>query len=313
MALQILDPGMIGAAANWYAANVLTTPNSLTYSWDGNTANVNDRAAATPTFDTDHVVYTSPIVDNASQNSIGDNSNGLEDPLTVDPTLTYTYTSGFRVDQSSSQAVTVGVEQSFDYAFAGIGGGTTLSASGTFTWGQGTSQDETRSVSEALRAPFEVPKGKIYEEKLLFTQETAQVPYTTQVLVDGTVHFTAPGNDIDYPIAAIFWFIHGDIYGFPPDIPEFNFGVPPPYKDVNWGDVGATDPDPPLDQRPPTQGYFQQHGTLTMHDAGTARVKIYDITDQNKVTEVLEKPVAIDDLAVTFQPVPAASTPSDVA
>ena len=66
-----------------------------------------------------------------------------------------------------------------------MGGSTTLSASGTFSWSQSNSEDHTKTVSEGLGAPFDIPKGKIYEEKLLFTQETAAVPYTSAIHVNG--------------------------------------------------------------------------------------------------------------------------------
>ena len=259
MALKFLDPGMMAPVADFWAS-WHQDPIGTTYS--GDTSGLADRADASPTFDTQHAVYTNPIVDNASQNSIGDNSNGLENPLHLEPTLTYAYTTGYTNTRSTSDALTVGVTQAFDYDFLGVGGGTTLSASGTFTWTDGTSEDKTRSVSEALGAPFDIPKGKVYEEKLIFTQETAAVPYTTAIIVDGNIGDIQFPNGFTYspPVGEAFWLIE---LGTPP------YGQPEPYKDVNWRDVHKVSD---------TEGTYLLHGSLTLEDAGTATVKIFDIT-----------------------------------
>jgi hypothetical protein len=124
-------------------------------------------------------------VNDATQDSIGDNSNGLEDPLHLDPTLTYTYTRGYSSTHETSQGLTIGITQAFSYEFGGTGGSTTLSAAGSFDWSQSRTDDHTSGVSEGLSAPFDIPKGTIYEEKLLFEQQQVQVPYSLAVHVDG--------------------------------------------------------------------------------------------------------------------------------
>jgi hypothetical protein len=285
MALTILDPGMFGPVARFWNGDVVSDDPSK----------LSDHADASPSFDTKHAVFTNPIVDDASQNSIGDNSNGLEDPLHLDPTLTYSYTTGYSNQRSTSQTLTVGVQQSFDYEFAGVGGSTTLTASGSFTWTQGNSEDHTRSVSEGLGAPFDIPKGKIYEEKLLFTQETAAVPYTTAIHVEGNLTTNwNNGGWWDMPIGRGFALIEIN----PPPGAQ-----PDPYKDVNWRDVHYVNDN---------EGIFNLHGTLTLQDAGTATVKIYDITNGGSQEVQAEydpaTPVgvhrAMDDSGRTFRDTP---------
>ena len=265
MALTIIDPGMMTVLGQWWIS-LQQRPGARF-----DLSNLTDSAGASPAFDTQHAVYTSPIVDQASQDSIGDNSNGLEDPLMLEPTLTYTYTSGYSNTRTSSDALTVGVEQQFDYEFAGIGGSTKLTASGTFTWGQGTSEDNTKSVSQSLLAPFNIPKGKIYEEKLLFAQEQAAVPYRTTIYVDGYIAYPdLDPNNAQGPIGAIFYNAYNAASPDPIISPP-----PPAYKDVNWEDVYIAN----VNTADQFKGIYWFNGTLTIQDAGIASVKIYDITN----------------------------------
>src|SRR6478672_8696827 len=170
MALSIVDPGMVQTLQNWlYNPTYFTDPSSWT-----------DSADAAPTFDTQHVVYMSAPQDSASQDSIGDNSNGLEDPLHLIPSLSYAWTTGYSLQHTTSQAVTVGITQALNYTFVpGFGGSTSLSVSGSY------STSDATTLTNSIQAPFDIPKGKIYEEKLLFSQEQAQVPFVTTIHLHG--------------------------------------------------------------------------------------------------------------------------------
>ena len=266
MALGILDAGMFTPVINYELY-----PGQVGAGFSVDTSGLTDSANASPTFDTAHTVYTSPIVDQASQNSIGDNSNGLQDPLQLNPTLTYAYSTGYSNERSTSQALTVGLSQSFNIGFLGEGASTTLTASGTFSWGQSTSENKTTTVTNGISAPFQIPKGKIFEEKLLFTQEKASIPYTTTIDVKGNLglsFFGLPFNNYKLGVGDGFSLIQNAYSSI--DQGAQNIPTPDAYKDVNWRDVhsnGAAD-----------AGYYVLHGNLTIEDAGTAKVIIYDIT-----------------------------------
>ena len=266
MTLMILDPGMFTPVANFYEP-VMPPYTSI------DTSNLTDHANATPVFDTQAATYTSSPMDAASQNSIGNNLNGLQNPLHLIPTLSYSYTTGYTTENSTSRAVTVGIEQTFNYNIPfGTGGSTTLSASGTFTWSSGSSTNNSKTVTESLSAPFDVPQGKIYEEKLLFNQQQVNVPYTTTVFVNGTIPLLAPDPDnpggtktFDEPIGQVFGEIEHP--GFPFHSPS---DQPTPYEDVNWHDVHEVTAN---------EGSYVLHGTLTLEAASTAMVQIFDITN----------------------------------
>jgi hypothetical protein len=214
MALTIIDPRIYtDVIVPWFALHVFEPPAGATVE-NIDISAVTDHADTAPTFDTQHEVFTHSPVNDASQNSIGDNRNGLEDPLHLDPTLTYTYTRGYSSTHETSQGLTIGITQAFNYEFGGTGGSTTLSATGSFDWSQSTTDDHTSSVSEGLSAPFDIPKGKVYEEKLLFEQQQVQVPYSLTIHVDGqgdihwdldagggTSHFTSDSSIIFNAVA----------------------------------------------------------------------------------------------------------------
>jgi Ca2+-binding RTX toxin-like protein len=302
MAITIIDPGIYSILFQYYWSHYIIDhdANSLVTGYD--LSPVTDAADKAPTFDTQHEVYTNPIVDQASQNSIGDNSNGLQDPLHLDPTLTYTYTTGYSSQHQTSQAVTASVSQDFSYEFLGVGGSTTLSASGTFTWSNGTTDDKTTSVSDSLGAPFDIPMGKIYEEKLLFEQQQVQVPYALIVHLDGPpngINFTTNEQGLQNENAnnptLFFALSNGD-------------GTPvPAYKNVDWSDFYGQGP-----YVGDTIATYSLHGTLTIEGASTATVKIYDITHGNsqEVTAEYDPAVSIgvhrtmDDAGRSFRDTP---------
>ena len=202
MSVNIVDPGMLTTAINWDLSTFL--PGTT---WNGDLSGIRDYADAAPTFDTQHVVYTSAIQDAASQNSIGDNSNGLQDPLRLIPMFSYAYTTGYMNQRGSSQAVSVTLTQAFMYDFFAAKGSTTLSATGTFTWSNSRTDNNSTTITSSLQAPFEVPKGKIYEEKLVFSQEQAEVPYTTNIHIEGTYPVNLPRQGpVDFDIGTTFNF-----------------------------------------------------------------------------------------------------------
>jgi Ca2+-binding RTX toxin-like protein len=304
MALTIIDPKIYtDVIVPWYALHVLEPPAGASVE-NIDISAVTDHADNEPTFDTQHEVFTHSPVNDASQNSIGDNSNGLEDPLHLIPHLTYTYTHGYSSTHETSQGLTIGITQAFNYDFLGEGGSTTLSATGSFDWSQSTTNDHTSSISEGEDAPFDIPKGKIYEEKLLFESQQVQVPYSLTIHVDGqgdihwdldadggTSHFTEDSSAIFNAVA--------DGPG-----PHGGRGVPvPPYKDVNWSDFWGDEAG---------HGYYWLHGTLTVEGASTTSVKIYDITNGgSQVVQAEHDPAVLvgvhrtmDDTGRTFRDTP---------
>lgn len=193
--------------------------------------------------------------------------------LHVNPTLAYSYTSGYTITQGTSQAVTVGVTQSFNYMFfpGGPGGATTLSASGTFTWTSGTSVNRSTIIANSVAAPFDVPAGKIYEEKLVFDQQQVQVPYTVPVFVDGLISGGCP------LVSGLCWSSTIGSLVSPQLLSAYQqLGITfAPYKDVNWSDVQSTsDVRPGIDEME-----YLLHGTLTMAAASTFTVQLFDITN----------------------------------
>ena len=116
-----------------------------------------------------------------------------------------------------------------------MGGSTTLSATGSFNWTDSSSEDHTRSVTEGGNFPFDVPKFKIYEEKLTFEQQQVQVPYTLIIHVDGNIGFrwnNPQGHrDLTVDTASVFYNV-----GFVGQGSGGNAGPIPSYKDVNWTD-----------------------------------------------------------------------------
>jgi hypothetical protein len=117
MALTIIDPRIYtDVIVPWFALHVFEPPAGATVE-NIDISAVTDHADTAPTFDTQHEVFTHSPVNDASQNSIGDNRNGLEDPLRLDPTLTYTYTPGYSSTHETSQGLTIGITQAFNYSF----------------------------------------------------------------------------------------------------------------------------------------------------------------------------------------------------
>lgn len=263
MTLMFIDPGMITPIVQYSLAQ---EPSNIRDTWNGDVSNLTDHAAASPTFDTQDAVFTSLPINAASQNAIGNNSNGVVPLLSVSPTLSYQYTSGYTNMRSTSQAVTIGVTQSFNYQFSPtVGGATTLSASGTFSWTSGTSDTHTSTIANAVAAPFQVPAGKIYEEKLLFSQQQVEVPYTIPIFVDGRVPLTEiTGVVTPIPIGLFFQNVAA----------AGGVGVAP-YKDVNWTDISYVENAEHL----ATEGVYLLHGTLTMEAASTFTVQLFDITN----------------------------------
>ena len=268
MALTILDPGIFDVIVpwNWFYS---TSPFAGSSVDDVDISKLTDFADKNPTFDTQHEIFTNPIVDAASQNWIADNSNGLEDPLHSEPTLTYTHTDGYSTTHETSKGLTIGVTQAFTYDFAGEGGSTTLSATGSFDWTDGSSVDHTKSVGGGGGAPFDTPSFKIYEQKLTFEQQQVQVPYTLIIHVDGNIGFTWNNpqgyRDLTVDTGTVFHNV-----GFVGQGPGGNAGPIPAYKDVNWtdftGNFGGS-------------GAYLLHGSLTVEGAGNVRTKVYDITN----------------------------------
>ena len=119
------------------------------------------------------------------QQSILDNSDFPAD-ATLTATLSYSYTTGYSTSHEQTQSLTVGVTQDFDFKFEGAGEGTTLSASGTFSWTEGTSENNTSTVSSGVSEALVVPAGKIYEAKILYQQEEVQVPYSWSATIIGS-------------------------------------------------------------------------------------------------------------------------------
>ena len=215
------------------------------------------------------MVYTSTPQDAASQNSIGDNSDGLQDPLHLVPSLSYAYTTGYSNTHTESSALTVGVTQSFSYMFEGLGGATTLSASGTFSTADAATINKSTTITSSIQAPFDIPKGKIYEEKLLFAQEQAQVPYTSTIHIDG--YFPATGLSPGYGVGSLFGLLSIAV-----KYPNQGFGpYPDPYKNVNWADLSGS-----YASNTQPEGTYVLPGTLTMYAASQSTVKVYDITNQ---------------------------------
>ncbi len=63
---------------------------------------VNATAASAPVFDKAHPVYATSHIDTAFQSTTGDNSGGTQDPLHLEPMLTYSYTTGFSTQRETA-------------------------------------------------------------------------------------------------------------------------------------------------------------------------------------------------------------------
>jgi hypothetical protein len=96
MALSIISPSITKGIADTIATDAT---NDQPTDW---TNGVTDAADSAPTFDTKHAAFTSEPQNAASQ-SVGTL------PLTVTPTLSYTYTSGYLTEHEESKGFTVGV------------------------------------------------------------------------------------------------------------------------------------------------------------------------------------------------------------
>ena len=270
MALTILDPGIYNVIVPWgfFYSHTGGLEDSSIDNID--ISKLTDFADKMPTFDKTHEIFTNPTVDAASQNAIADNSNGLQDPLHSEPTLTYTYTNGYSTTHETSKGLTVGVTQEFAYEFLGEGGKTTLSASGTFNWTDSSSEDHTKSFTEGGTYPFDVPKFKIYEEKLLFQQQQVQVPYSLLVHVSGEVDYRWNNqqgyNDFSLDTK---WFFAYVRYGA--ESGGGSAGPLPPYKDLVWTDFFGDNAGSPAT--------YSLHGTMQVEGASTTYEKIYDVTN----------------------------------
>jgi hypothetical protein len=238
------------------ASNVIE---ALAKAWGGDEAiisyDVDSQADQEAVIDLDHAVYTTSQQNSDAQDSIGDNSNGLQDPMVLQPTISFSYTTGHTTSHEQTQGFTVGVTQDFDFKFAGSGEGTTISTSGTFSWTEGTSDNETTSVTNSISAPFNIPKGKIYEEKLFYTQEQVEVPYSAGVTATGSVTY-----EMGSQVVTIGNLFAAPSEGYPP----------PPMPGINWSDFSTSDY---------TTGRYVLTGTLTVYDGGQSVTKIYDITN----------------------------------
>lgn len=220
MAISILNLDVVNGIGTGFM-KAASIPSDFTPVLD----ELTDSSDQAPVFDTKHEVYTNPLVDAQSQNDIGNNKAGLEPTLTLEPSLSYTYSDGYSTEHEESKGFSVGVTQAFSYEFAGVGGETTLSATGTFNWTDSTGEDQTTTKSSGLTAIFTIPAGKIYEIKLLFNQETLTVPYTWATHLEGSMSFKGPGGVTTDEIAI------GDVFS-----EASKAGTLPTVSGVEWKD-----------------------------------------------------------------------------
>lgn len=277
MTLQIINPALVTTiVSTWaiYGGDRPTDPNWITRMFD--------QANAEPTFDAQHETFTNPIVDTASQNAIGDNSNSIVPFLTVEPTLIFSYTNGYSETHEQSKGFSITATQEFDFKFAGAGEGSTLSATGSFNWTDSTGSDTEKTFSSSIAAPFEVPAGKIFEERLLFNQETVTVPYTWPIEIIGSY----PINSVDQDENQVYRSIGEAFYYTISSVPRPPFPV---LDGVDWNDVSVVTNQFGLD----TDIIYAPRGTLKVTNASATTVKIYDITHQNPNAEPSETPAAL--------------------
>jgi hypothetical protein len=300
MALSFIDPKIAEAISGQFMAGYNQKNPGYEPFTSANQDGLSDQAPADATFDTQHEVYTNPWVDGAAQQSILDNSDFPAD-ATLTATLSYSYTTGYSTEHVQTQAVTVGVTQDFDFKFEGAGEGTTLSASGTFSWTEGTSEDHTSTISSGVQESLVVPAGKIYEAKILYHQEEVSVPYSWSATIAGSyVMYFADGSVLNN-IGVTF----GDASS--PSV----FGPLPPTAGVDWSDFQRSGPGP----APGNNLSFTLNGTLSVQGASAYTIKNYDITNQNSVTEVTEAPVSVSaaaPLAVGDPAMPVAAAPAAI-
>ena len=101
--------------------------------------------------------------------------------------LSYSYSTGYVDTHSFAKELGLAVEQSFSYELV------LRSRLRANLPGRAPRRRTPRQQSLAsLNAPFEVPPGRIYEEKLTFDQQSYAVPYTLDVHVRGTINASTP-------------------------------------------------------------------------------------------------------------------------
>jgi hypothetical protein len=269
MALTIIDPGLYNVLVPWGFFNSHTMSKELRESSSVDNidaSNQTDSYSDDPTFDTAHeVIKKSPY--SAASSDIGDNTGGASSTLTLNPTLSYTYSKGYSSTHETSEGLTIGITQAFKYTFDDIGGSTTLSATGSFDWSQSGTDDHTQSTTEGVSGTFAIPPGKRLEEVLLLSVKEGQVPYSLDIHIDG-----APNN------IAFTWeneLGSRDLNTDSPSLIAVLQSGPLPneapigsYKDVNWSDFWIDD----------GRATYSLHGTLTVQDIADFTVKLYDIT-----------------------------------
>ncbi|MBL6457435.1 ETX/MTX2 family pore-forming toxin [Belnapia sp. T6] len=268
MTLSILDPGIFNTAVPFYFFYTNEIPSGLRPSTITNidVSKMTDAVEKDPIFDTAHAIVRNLPIAGAQLTTDGDNRNN-SDTMQLDPDLHHKWEYGHTTTHETSQGLTVGITQAFTYSIGGVGGSTTLSAEGSFSWTQGSSNTDTQSTTLGGNYPFAVPPHQYNQQVVSFNQDLASVPYAVAIRVDGNADYTwnNPRGYRDLTVAAEYIFNAVNAGGGGPN----NVGPITPYKDVNWADFSGG---------PNGSGIYSLHGELELNGNATQTINKYNIT-----------------------------------
>lgn len=219
-----------------------------------------DRLASELIFDESSKIFTP--YQKAVCMDIVDNRNGLNPTSTV--TLTYEYSNNTSSTHGTSNTIKNGISEkiSVKATFLGAGGTseTTFSFEYTYSWTEAYTEQKGEKISFSKSVPVSVPKGKVYQVKLLCNTDSLTVPYRALVRISGKSEANFPGpvrGEKHWVIDAGRLCAWINQYGSAGDQSEC-FGANPNETD---------------------EGCFALRGTMTATNTGNFTSHVLDITD----------------------------------
>jgi hypothetical protein len=187
-----------------------------------------------------------------------DNRNGLTPKQTLQ--LLYKYSSATTSTHATSSSIKTGISEQIGVSVKFVESKTTFSVEYTYSWNDSWSEQKGEEISETASIPVEVPRGRVYQVRLLFNTDILTIPYRALVYLSGKSEANFPG-----PVRGK---KHWDV-----DAGKLCMWI------NQYGSAGEQSAQFGADRKKPDKGYFALRGTVTATNTGNFVAQTVDITD----------------------------------